>query len=175
MLSDRIREVEEFYGFWDDDGECSTLIGPLDEDCWNKTGHTGPSIAETMRKKGIRWRRSNKNRLLGAAELIGRLMERVPGAVEGEPDRPMIRWMERCQAPIRTLPTLPVDPNDPNLPDTTGDDHCYDESTYMCMWRPLKPRAQDEVDDDDDAPIPISRGRRGRGSGTLGVPPGGWG
>lgn len=175
MLADRIREVEEFYGYWDDDANCSTLNGPLDEDCWNKTGHTGPSIGETLRKKGVRFRRSNKNRLLGAAELIGRLTERIPGAVEGEPERPMIRWMVRCVDPIKTLPVLPVDPNDPNLPDTTGEDHCYDETTYMCMSRPLKPKDPDAVDEDeDDGVIPITRGRRYGGSGRLGEKPGGW-
>jgi Terminase large subunit, T4likevirus-type, N-terminal len=175
MLADRIREVEEFYGYWDDDENCSTLIGPLDEDCWNTTGHTGPSIAETLRRKGVRFRRSNKNRLLGAAELIGRLVERIPGATEDEPERPMIRWMVRCIDPIKTLPVLPVDPNNPNLPDTTGEDHCYDETTYMCMWRPLKPRDENEVDDDEDAPvIDIGRRRKFAGSGRLGEPPGGW-
>lgn len=174
MLSERIREVEEHYGFWDDDGECSTLTGPLDEDCWNKTGHSGPSIAETMRRKGVRWRRSNKNRLMGAANLIERLVERVPGATEDEPERPMIRWMERCVGPIRTLPVLPVDPNDPNVPDTTADDHAWDDTTYFCMWRPLKPKDPDEVDDDDEPRVIDLDRRRRRGSGTLGVPPGGF-
>lgn len=130
-VAEKIKEVEQHYGLWDDDEDCSTLTGPLDEDCFNKANTSGPSIAEAFRKKGVRWRRSNKNRLQGAAQLISRLVARIPGAVEGEPARPMIRWMERCTAPIRTLPILMPDENDPNVPDTKGDDHCFIAGTMV--------------------------------------------
>jgi hypothetical protein len=175
-VAKKIKEIERHYGFWDEDGNCSTLNGPLDEDCFNRPNTSGPNIAQAFKNKGVRWRKSRKDRFNGAAEIVGRLTARVPGAVEGEPARPMIRWMERCKAPISTLPVLMPDPNDPNDVDTKGEDHCWDDTMYMCLWRPLKPRAEDEQDDDDDdRVVDIGRSRRYRGTGTLGVPPRGWG
>ncbi len=102
---------------------------------------------------------------------------RVPGATEDEPEKPMIRWMERCIAPIKTLPVLRADPNDPNDVDTKGEDHCWDDTMYMCLWRPMKPRDTEEDwedDDDDDKVVSLASRRKYVNSGRMGTPSGGW-
>jgi hypothetical protein len=174
-----VREIEQHYGLWDDDEECSTISGPLDEDCFNRSPTGGPTIAKAFANKGVKWFRSRKDRFMASSEIIGRLEARIPGATEEEPERPLIRWMERCKAPIRTLPVLPPDPNDPNVPDTNAEDHTWDDTSYACLSRPLKPKEEDPYDDvDDDEPKVINlaeRRRRRYGGGQLGVPPGGYG
>jgi hypothetical protein len=175
MLAERIREIEEHYGWWDGDNNRSTIMGPLDEDAFNRTLVGGPSYAQAMRKCGVRWKRSRKDRFNGAAEIVRRLNARRKSLNPGEDDVPLLRWMERCKAPIETIPILQSDPNDPNDVDTKGEDHCWDETMYMCLER-LLPRREQEEDDDDDGIVDINEyRRRGRGGGgMLGVPPGGW-
>lgn len=176
MLAGKISEIEQHYGFWDEENNCSRLTGPLDEDCFNRASNGGPSIAEAMRRNGVRWRRSRKDRFNGAAEIVSRLLARIPGATEDEEDRPMLRWMERCVSPIKTIPVLRVDPNDPNDVDTKGEDHCWDDTMYMCLWRPMKGRSENDNadEDEDDVVVEFSEHRRRANGGRLGVPPGGW-
>lgn len=171
MTANRIREVEIHYGWWDDEANCSTLYGPMDEDAFNKNMAGGPSYAKIHRDCGIRWKRSRKDRFNGACEIVRRLNVRRKSLHPGEPERPAIRWMERCKAPIETLPVLQADPNDVNDVDTKGEDHCWDDTMYMCLDRVLP--AQAEKDDDDNV-VDINDYRDRRGTGTLGIPPGGW-
>jgi hypothetical protein len=171
MTAGRIREVEIHYGWWDEESNRSTLDGPMDEDAFNKNMAGGPSYAKVMSACGIRWRRSRKDRFNGASEIVRRLNIRRKSLHPGEPDRPALRWMERCKAPIDTLPVLQSDPNDPNDVDTKGEDHCWDDTMYMCLDRVLPHR--EVKDDDDDDVVDINEYRRGR-SAQMGVPPGGW-
>jgi hypothetical protein len=177
MLANRIREIEEYYGWWDPDTEMSPLYGPLDAQAFKRELAAGTCYAEVMRKCGVRWKRSRKDRFNGCAEIIRRLSARVKD-IDGE-EKPLLRWMERCKAPIETLPVLQADPNNPDDVDTKGtEDHCFDDTMYMCLDRVL-PRT-DKKDDDDDDIVDINEYRR-RGSGgggnpgaAMGVPPGGW-
>lgn len=177
MLAQRIREVEEFYGWWDSESEQSPLYGPMDEDAFNRNMSGGPSYAEAMRKCGVRWKRSRKDRFNGAAEIVRRLSARVKD-IDGEV-KPLLRYMERCKSPIETLPVLQSDPNDPNDVDTKGDDHAWDEVMYQCLDRVLPNREKEDEDDDDIIDLDAYR-RRGsggggsNGSGGLGIVPGGW-
>lgn len=176
MLAGRIREIEMYYGYWDDEANESTLNGPIDEDAFSRNLAGGPSYAKVMKECGIRWVRSKKDRFNGTAEVVRRLNSRVKSLMPGVPDRPMLRFMERCTSPIETLPVLQADPNDPNDVDTKGNDHDWDAVRYGCMYRRLF-GGKKETDDDDDldnvADMSEYR-RRGSGSGTLGSPPGGW-
>jgi hypothetical protein len=172
MMAGRIREVEKHYGWWDDDNDVSKLYGPMDEDAFNRNLSGGPNYARVMANEGVRWKRSGKDRFNGAAEIVRRLNARVKD-LHGN-TVPLLRWMARCKAPIETLPVLQVDPTDPNDVDTKGEDHCWDDTMYMCLDRHVKVR--DEKEDDYDGDIVElddyrPRGRQGR---VLGVPPGGW-
>jgi hypothetical protein len=175
MMAKRIKEVEEHYGWWNEESNRSTLDGPLDEDAFNRQLVGGPCYARVMRECGIPWRRSKKERFNAASEIVRRLNARVKD-IDGE-TKPLLRWMKRCKAPIETMPILQADPNNANDVDTKSKmDHCWDETAYMCMDRRLGRMSVKEEDDDDDNVVDLNEYRRGTGTygGSMGVPPGGW-
>lgn len=136
QLAERIKEVEQEFGIWDDDNDCSTISGPLDSACWNKES-SGTTIASKMARRGVRWYKARKgplSRKNGAVEIISRLQARVKDhnfPDDRTKDRPMLRWMKRCTAPIKTLPILRPDPNDRDDVDTKGEDHCFVAGTVV--------------------------------------------
>ena len=175
MLAGRIREIELFYGYWDEDANESTLNGPIDEDAFSRNLAGGPSYSKVMRECGIRWVRSKKDRFNGTAEVVRRLNSRVKSPTPGVPDKAMLRFMERCTSPIETLPVLQSNPNDPNDVDTKGNDHDWDAVRYGCMYRRLfGGKDKGEEDDDLDNVTDMSEYRRSASGGKLGVPPNGW-
>ena len=120
-LGDLILELER--------NDPNMQISVLDASCWNRTG-LGPSIAETMNRKGCRWVPSDRNRLAGKIEVHRRLACDSRG-------QPRVRIMENCTNLVRTLPTLPLSKNNPEDVDTKADDHAYDALRYMMMVRSL--------------------------------------
>ncbi len=103
-------------------------ISVLDGSCWSKHG-TGPSIAETLTRNGVRFIPADKNRMAGKIELHRRL---------GTNDRtgePRLRIVATCTNLIRTLPTLPLSKTNSEDVDTRAEDHAYDALRYMCMTR----------------------------------------
>jgi hypothetical protein len=174
MLAGRIREIETHYGWWDEESNRSSITGPMDEDAFNRNLSGGPTYARVMAQCGVRWLRSRKDRFNGISEVVRRMNARVKSIHPGEDDRPLIRWMERCRAPIETIPVLQADPNNPEDVDTKGEDHAYDDLMYICLHR--MPRHVEETQDDDDEDIvDLDRYRERRyRSGSMGVPPGGW-
>jgi|TARA_R110002012_G_scaffold97653_2_gene234520 hypothetical protein len=100
----------------------------LDSSCWNKTG-TGPSIAETMIRAGVRWTPSDRNRIAGKMELHRRLQ------IDEVSDEPRIKILSTCTNLIRTLSGLPLSKTNTEDVDTKADDHAYDALRYMCMTR----------------------------------------
>ena len=111
------------------EGEDPTMhYAVLDSSCWNRTG-TGPSIAETMIRAGIRWTPSDRNRIAGKMEIHRRLQ------VNDITQEPRIRILDSCPNLIRTLSGLPLAKNNLEDVDTKADDHAYDALRYMCMTR----------------------------------------
>lgn len=98
----------------------------------------GPSIAESMARKGIQFRAADNSRVAGWTEVRGRFI--------GE-EKPMLYLFSTCTNTIRTLPILQHDDKKPEDIDTEGDDHCADMLRYGCMSRPwvrtLPPRRED--------------------------------
>jgi len=123
--------------------------GVLDSAVWDMRGQMGPSIAEEMNKRGLRWRPASKgpgSRVAGKVELHKRL--RVPepfitrntlGEETVTQQKPMLQIFENCVNLIRTLPTLPIDKHNPEDVDTDAEDHAYDALRYGVMSRPMKP------------------------------------
>ena len=101
----------------------------LDSSCWNKTG-LGPSIAETMIRRGVRWIPADRNRMAGKIEVHRRLACDDYG-------NPRVRIFSTCNNLIRTMPTLPLSKTNPEDVDTKADDHAYDALRYMMMSRTL--------------------------------------
>jgi hypothetical protein len=174
MLAGRIREVEIHYGWWDEEANVSRLSGPIDEDAFSRNLAGGPSYSKVMASCGVRWVRSKKDRFNGTAEMLRRMNARYKPLHPGEDDVAGIRWMERCKAPIETIPVLQADKNDPDDVDTKGEDHAFDDTRYACMYRTLRRTEALTDDDDDDRVIDMSKYRRSGTDGRLMEPPGGW-
>ena len=103
------------------------MISVLDGACWSKHG-TGPSIAETMIRNGVRWIPADKNRVSGKIEVHRRLQK-------NDYDEPRLRIFSTCTNLVRTLPTLPIAKTNSEDVDTHAEDHAYDALRYMVMTR----------------------------------------
>ena len=94
------------------------------------TADGGPSIAETMRRRGLAWRRADNKRIAGWEQVRIRLN----GDDEG---KPLLFFFENCIHVIRTLPALQHDIHRPEDVDTNQEDHAPDALRYGCMARPI--------------------------------------
>jgi hypothetical protein len=98
-----------------------------DPSMWKVDG--GPSIAETMLRRGVVLRRADHNRLTGYVEVRQR--------INGDGDGPMLYATKNCHDGFwRTLPDLVMDEAHPEDVDTDQEDHCYDDVRYACVSRP---------------------------------------
>jgi len=107
--------------------------GVLDSSLWHKRGDTGPSLAEQMNQKGLRWRpsdRSKGSRVAGKNELHRRLQ------VDEFTEEPRLVFFSSCNNMIAQLPGLPLSKNNPEDVDTNAEDHLYDALRYGIMTRP---------------------------------------
>jgi hypothetical protein len=120
----KIMELEAF--------DPKPINGIMDSSLWAKRGDSGPSIIETMAKRGCRWRPSDRSpgsRLAGKLEVHRRL--RI------EDGRTKLKIFSTCTNLISTLPVLPTDPSHMEDVDTKAEDHAYDALRYGVMSRPL--------------------------------------
>jgi len=99
----------------------------------------GPSIAETFKKHGVVFRKSDKRREPGWQQIASRL--------NGDGSKPMIFFFNSCPAICRYLPSLQHDPHNLEDVDTNGPDHAPDALRYLCMSRPYI--------NTDDSKLPI--------------------
>ena len=93
----------------------------------------GESIAETAAKNRVYFTPGDNQRIPGWQQLHYRLSFDDNGF-------PMMYVFNNCHAFIRTVPTLIYDEHKVEDLDTEGEDHIADETRYMCMARPIKPR-----------------------------------
>lgn len=100
----------------------------LDGSCWSKSG-TGPSIADSIIRSGVRFVPSNRDRISGKVELHRRL------SIREKTGEPQLKVFSNCINLIRTLPTIPYAKNNAEDVDTKADDHAYDALRYMVMTR----------------------------------------
>ncbi len=167
QIAARVREIERYYGDWDYENNRSLLNGPLDAQCFKRSGNSGPTIAGDFWESGVMWRKSSKDRPNGIAEVCKRLQGRVVTAKDdkGNPtaQKPMIRWMKRCEAPIKKLPLIPADPLTGDDVKNNVEDDVLDDTIFACMSKPLKggaldsPSAYDDDDDEDDVKARLAR------------------
>lgn len=100
--------------------------GVADPAIWQRTGHDGPTIAETFATEGVYWVRADNDRQAGLMQVHQRLKE-------GK-----LKIFSNCVHLIRTLPALTYDKIKVEDVDTKQEDHAYDAVRYMCMARPVK-------------------------------------
>lgn len=98
-----------------------------DPSMWKVDG--GPSIAETMLRRGIVLRKADNSRLVG--------YQQVRQRIAGDEDGPMLYATKNCHDGFwRTLPDLVMDETKVEDVDTDTEDHAYDDTRYACMSRP---------------------------------------
>lgn len=109
---------------------------------------SGESIAETATKSRVYFTPGDHQRLPGWQQVHHRLSFDDNGF-------PMMYVFNNCKAFIRTFPTLIYDEHKVEDLDTEGEDHIADETRYMCMSRPIKPRIAAKPDGYQDNPLNV--------------------
>ena len=109
------------------------IEGVADPAIWDASG--GESIAETAERYRVWFNPGDHKRIPGWMQCHYRLQFDDNGI-------PMLYVFDTCRAFLRTVPQLTYDPNRPEDLDTSQEDHAADEWRYMCMARPIAPRAE---------------------------------
>ncbi|MBR6413588.1 MAG: phage terminase large subunit [Oscillospiraceae bacterium] len=124
----RIRQTEETHPWL-----CGRRIeGVADPAIWDQSG--GESIAETAERYRVYFSPGDHKRIPGWMQCHYRLQFDENGV-------PMMYVYASCKAFLRTVPLLVYDPLRPEDLDTSQEDHVADEWRYMCMARPIAPKA----------------------------------
>lgn len=102
---------------------------------------SGPSIAETMARLQVHFRRADNIRVSRDRRMGGwdQLRARLKGNEDGYP---LIFFFDHCRDSLRTLPMMVHDSSNPEDLDTDLEDHAVDEIRYACMSRPYMARTQ---------------------------------
>lgn len=118
--------------------EHTSIPGVLDTAAWNRTGYSGPTIGEQLRRGpyGHKLRPADKNRIGGKVQ-IHELLKR------SDTGRPGLIIFNTCVDLIRELSSIPLDQKNPEDVDTHVDDHAYDALRYLVMSRPRKTTMHD--------------------------------
>ena len=125
----RIRELEDSHPWL----RGRQIEGVADPAIWDASG--GESIAETGERYRIFFAPGDHKRIPGWMQCHYRLRFDREGL-------PMLYVYDNCAAFLRTIPSLCYDPLRPEDLDTTQEDHAADEWRYMCMARPITPKAE---------------------------------
>lgn len=114
-----------------------TIRGVADPAIWD--AETGESIADVAGRYGVFFQKGDHKRIPGWLQMHYRLAFDERGL-------PMMQVFSTCKGFIRTLPLLQYDDVKVEDLDTAGEDHIADETRYMCMARPIKPRVKPQDD-----------------------------
>lgn len=96
---------------------------------------SGPSIAETMGKRGVHFTAADNKRVAAQGAIGG--WDQVRTRLDGDADgRAMLFFFSTCKHSIRTIPALQHDENRAEDVMTASEDHAGDETRYACMSRP---------------------------------------
>lgn len=119
------------------------ITGIADPAIWN--AEYGESIAETASRNMVYFSKGDHERLAGWMQMHYRLSFDENGF-------PMMYVFRNCRGFIRTIPILMYDEHKVEDIDTDGEDHIADETRYVCMARPIKPRAKVSPDKYNETP-----------------------
>lgn len=114
------------------------ITGIADPAIWN--AEYGESIAETAAKHMVYFNNGDHERLAGWMQMHYRMAFDDNGY-------PMMYIFKNCKGFIRTIPQLMYDEHRVEDIDTDGEDHIADETRYVCMSRPIKPRVRKDPDE----------------------------
>ena len=119
------------------------ITGIADPAIWN--AEYGESIAETAAKHMVYFQKGDHERLAGWMQMHYRMAFDDNGY-------PMMYIFKNCKGFIRTIPLLMYDEHKVEDIDTDGEDHIADETRYVCMARPIKPRMRKDPDRYNESP-----------------------
>ena len=125
----RIREIEDSHRWL----AGRRIEGVADPAIWDASG--GVSIAETAERYRVYFSPGDHQRIPGWMQCHYRLRFDEKGL-------PMMYVFDSCKAFLRTVPRLAYDPLRPEDLDTSLEDHAADEWRYLCMARPISPKAE---------------------------------
>ena len=109
-----------------------SIEGVADPAIWDASG--GESIAETAERHRVFFLPGDHKRIPGWMQCHYRLCFDEGGV-------PMMYVFDTCAAFLRTVPLMQHDRTRPEDLDTSLEDHVCDEWRYLCMSRPITPRA----------------------------------
>ncbi len=127
-IFDEIRRIEDEHRWL----QGKKIYGVADPSIWN--AQTGVSVAEIGERRGIYFERGDNKRLPGWMQMHYRLRFDEKGV-------PMMYIFNTCKGFIRTVPALKYDKIRPEDVDDSMEDHAGDECRYVCMARPITPKA----------------------------------
>ena len=127
------------------------ILGVADPAIWS--AEYGNSIAAAAERHGLYFDRADNARIPGWMQCHRRLAFDENGYAR-------FYVYRTCRSFIRTIPVLEYDPVRPEDVDTKGEDHIADEWRYVCMARPVPPRAAGPEAEYRFAPDPLDDGRR---------------
>lgn len=108
------------------------IYGVADPSIWD--GSRGISVAESGEKQGVYFEKGDNKRIPGWMQLHYRFTFDARGV-------PMFYVFNTCKGFIRTMPILKYDTVKPEDIDTDMEDHIADMVRYVCMARPISPKA----------------------------------
>jgi hypothetical protein len=107
--------------------------GVLDSSVWHKRGE-GPSVAEVMISKGVRWKPSDRS---AGSRVNGKNRLHELLKVDETTGRPGIVFCNTLRQTISDLQSIPTSPNgDDDIDSRYRSDHTYDALRYGIMSRP---------------------------------------
>ena len=119
-----IRKYEEKYE------KGHRLIGIADPSIFDESRGSDGCIAAILERQGIYFEGGDNERIAGKMQIHHRLAFDERGI-------PMMYIFKNCRDFIRTIPALTYDLNRVEDINTDGEDHIYDETRYMCMYKPI--------------------------------------
>ena len=119
--------------------------GPADPSIWSKrrdkkTGAIGIPIAQELAAEGVTFVQANNERIHGRQQVHSRLRVDPDPAHPDQPGHPKIYTFNNLEHWWRTMLNLRNDTRNIEDVDTDQEDHVYDETRYMCMYKPLRPQ-----------------------------------
>lgn len=145
-IAENIMKIEKEYSLLKDH---RVYPGPADNQIFNV--EDGESIAGKMARirkgkfitKGIKWKRSNKNK---GSRIIGLDLFRtmLDESLKPYKERPCFYVFDTCRDGfIRCVPSIPRDEKNPDDADTTVEDHTYDMVRYRILSRITSSKTQE--------------------------------
>lgn len=135
-----IREIEDTHPWL----KGKRIYGVADPAIWDSS--RGESINEIAEKYRVYFEPGDNKRIPGWMQVHYRFQFDDNGI-------PMMYIFNNCKAFIRTFPLQIYDEKDVEDLDTNMEDHCPDEVRYMCMSRPIAPKATKPVIPVGDDPL----------------------